>query len=124
MRKETKQKIHDYICKKFNIVKFCPYRVCKNIENFENVEEYAAIGFMLNTNKNYYPISIDNNGDNRFYFFVRIWSSTLDVYDSDSLTIFEKIVDTAKDCNIEINAKILHKGTTWESLAIEMDLNP
>ena len=119
MRKETKQKIHDYICKKFNIVKFCPYRV------FESFEEYAAIGFMLNMNNNYYPISIDNNGDNRFYFFVQICSvSALDVCDIDSLAIFEKIVDTAKDCNIEINAKILPKGTTWESLAIEMDLNP
>lgn len=120
MCKEMKQKIHDYICKKFNIVKFCPYRTFKNFESFE---EYFVIGFILDMNRNDYPISIDNNGDNKFYYFMKIFSA-IDIYTIDSLTFFEKIINTAKDCNIEINAKILPKGTTWESLAIEMDLNP
>lgn len=115
--RKIKQKVHMYVCKKYHIWMFCPYYVKK-----DNVD-YYVMGFRKGNLIS--PITITYKENSSSAYYIRLTTDgKIDQYSITSIDILGQIIKESKRYYININGSAFPKCTTWESLAIEADLNP
>ena len=103
--KQTK-KVHMYVCKKYGIWAFCPYLIGYRKENIIS------------------PVFAVDKENSSFDYYIRLTTDgKIDPYSITSIDILDQIIRESKRCTMKINGYVFPKGATWESLAIEADLN-
>ena len=115
--RKIKQKVHMYVCKKYSIWMFCPYYVKQDNVN------YYVMGFRKGNVIS--PISATDKENSSFVYYIRLTTDgKIDPYSITSIDILDQIIRESKRYAMKINDNIFPKCATWESLAIEADLNP
>ena len=113
---EQTKKVHKYVCKKYGIWAFCPYFVQK-----DNAR-YYVIGYRKENIIS--PVFVADKENSSFDYYIRLTTDgKIDPYSITSIDILDQIIRESKRYTMKINGYVFPKGTTWESLAIEADLN-
>ena len=115
---EQIKKVHKYVCKKYGIWAFCPYFVQK-----DNAK-YCVIGYRKENIISVVFAADKENSSFAYHYHIRLTiDDKIDPYSITSIDILDQIIRQSKKYAMKINGYVFPKGATWESLAIEADLN-